>query len=144
MRLSSLLLALVGAALVICVLLLVLGVHFHRPPAAQGAALYDPAREVTVKGVVGEEQDFSCPVSEGEIESHLILKTDDGAVQLHLAPGRIMRSHQLHFAAGDQISVVGSQVRIFSKDDIIVRTITLGNEEFVFRDKAGKLMLVQY
>jgi translation initiation factor IF-1 len=143
-RLSSLLLALVGAALVICVLLLVLGVHFHGPPSAQGAALYDPAREVTVKGVVGEERDFTCPVSEGELESHLMLKTDDGIVQLHLAPGRIMRSHQLHFAPGDQITVVGSRVRIFGKDDIIVRNITSGNEEFVFRDQTGKMMLVQY
>ena len=142
MRLSSLLLAMVGGVVVICVLLLVLGVRFQGPPSAQGAALYEPAREVTVKGVVAEEQDFTCPVSEGELESHVTLKTDDGAVQLHLAPGRIMRSHRLNF--GDQLTVVGSKVRIFSKEDIIVRTVTRGNEEVVFRDKFGKLMLVQY
>lgn len=143
MKLSSLLLALVATVLVIGVLFVVLGVNFHRPPTAQGADLYDPAREVTVKGIVGEERDVTCPVSEGEVESHLMLKTDEGTVQLHLAPGRIMRSHQLHFAAGDPITVVGSQVRIFGKDGIIVRNITRGNEEFVFRDRAGKLMLVQ-
>ncbi len=143
MKLSSFLLALLGTALVIGVLFVVLGVNFHRPLPAQGAALYDPAHEVTVKGLVEEERDFPCPVSEGEIEGHLMLKTADAAIQLHLAPGRIMRSHQLHFALGDQITVVGSKVRMYGKDDIIVRNITRGNEEFVFRDHVGKLMLVQ-
>ncbi len=106
--------------------------------------MYDPAREMTVKGTVLEEKDFTCPVSEGELETHLTLKTDDGTVTLHLAPGRIMRSHHLKFAPGDPMTVVGSRVRVFSNDDLIVRSISRGNEEFMFRDKSGKLMLVQY
>lgn len=143
MRLSSLLLAVFCAAAVLVVLLLGMGVNFRRPVPAQGANLYNPATEVIVKGVVSEVRDFACPVSEGEIGSHLMLKTADGVLQVHLAPGRILRSQKLSFAAGDQITVIGSKVRIFGSNDLIAREITRGNEDFVFRDPAGKLMLVQ-
>jgi len=143
MRISSLLLAVFCAAGVLVVLLLGMGVNFHRPTPAQGADLYNPATEVVVKGVVAETRDFACPVSEGEVGSHLMLKTAEGVLQVHLAPGRIMRSQKLSFAVGDQITVIGSKVRIFGNQDLIAREITRGDESFVFRDSTGKLMLVQ-
>ena len=142
MRLSSILLATLCAIVLAAVLMLMLGVNVHRVPA-QGAKLYNPATEVTLKGSVAEVRDFACPVSEGEIGTHLMLKTGNEVVQLHLAPGRIMRSHKLSFATGDQLTVVGSKVELLGREDIIAREITRGNENFVFRDPAGNSMLVQ-
>ena len=142
MRLSSLILAGVGAAALIAVVLLILGVSFRRP-VAQGAALYQPNAEITVSGTVTEVRDFACPVSEGELGSHLVLKTANGEVMVHLAPGRIMRSQQLRFAPGDQIIVTGAKVRALGSKDLIAREIVRGGEDWVFRDRAGKLMLVQ-
>ena len=143
MKLSSLFLATIFAVAVIAVLLMVLGVNFRPPLPAQGAALYNPANEVLVKGVVGKIRDLACPVSEGEMGSHLMLNTAEGAVTIHLAPGRILRSQEITFAPGDQVAVVGSKVRIQGSADVIAREITRGNEIFVMRDREGKLMLVQ-
>lgn len=143
MKLSSLLLGAIFAVAVTAVLMLVLGVSFHQPVPAQGAALYNPASEVVAKGVVQQVEGVACPVSEGEIDSHLTLKTADGTIEVHLAPARIMRSQKLSFAPGDAIEVVGSKVRLYGKDDLIAREITRGSESFIFRDRQGKLLMVQ-
>jgi len=86
MKISSLLYGMVFAVVVVAVLLLIMGVSFHRPVSAQGAALYNATDEVVVGGRVQEVQEFDCPVSEGELASHLMLRTADGLVQVHLAP----------------------------------------------------------
>lgn len=142
MKLSSILLTAVCFIVLVAALMLMLGVNVHRAPA-QGAKLYNPATETTLKGTVTEVRDFACPVSEGEIGTHLMLQTSDGVVQVHLAPGRIMRSHKLSFSVGNQLTVVGSKVKLLGKEDVIAREITRANESFVFRDRVGNSMLVQ-
>jgi hypothetical protein len=143
MKLSSLFLAGLCTVGVLAVLLLVLGVNFQRPIPMQGAGLYNPANELVVKGVVAEVRDFACPVGEGEVGTHLMLKTADRVVQVHLAPGRIMRSQKIKYSPGDQIDVLGAKMRFRESTDLIAREITRGNETIVFRDSVGKLMLVQ-
>jgi hypothetical protein len=143
MKISSLLYGMVFAVAVILVLLLVMGVNFHRPVSGQGAALYNAANEATAVGLVQEVQEFDCPVSEGELGSHLMLKTADGVLQVHLAQVRILRGQKLSFAPGEQIAVVGSKIRLNGKNGVIAREITRGNETFIFRDGSGKLLLVQ-
>ncbi len=143
MRLSTLMIAAVGAVAVIALVLLIAGVNFERPTTVQGAALYNPADEIVVKGVVRQIQEFPCPVGEGEMGVHLTIETADSVTQVHLAPGRILRSQKINFAPGDQIAVLGSKFRFRGNTDIIAREISRGNENFVFRDREGKLMLVQ-
>jgi len=143
MKLSSLILGAIVAVVVIAGVLWVLGVSFHPPISAQGAALYNPADEVTVKGVVQEVQEFDCPVSEGELGSHLMLKTPDGMIQVHLAPTRIISGQKLTYSPGDQLEVVGAKFRFEGKKGVIAREITRGNESIIFRDPEGKLLLTQ-
>jgi len=143
MRAISLLYGLVFAVVVTAALLLILGVSFHRPATGQGAALYNPANEVVIKGVVQEVQQFDCPVSEGELGSHMMLKTAEGVLQVHLAPVRIMQGQKLSFAPGDQVEVLGSKIRLAGENGLIAREVTRGNESIIFRDREGKLMLVQ-
>lgn len=143
MKLSSFFLGTVFAIAVIAGLLLILGVRFQSPPAGQGAALYNAGSEVTVRGTVREVREFTCPVSENEIGRHLMLDTPDGIVLVHLAPARIMRSHNLAFSAGEQLQVTGSRVRISGSQGLIAREITKGNEVYVLRDPEGKLLLEQ-
>jgi len=143
MKMKSLLYGMAFAVVILAVLLLVLGVNFQRPSSVQGAALYNPADEVTLKGVVQDVQEFDCPVSEGELGSHLMLKTTDGVVQVHLAPVRIMSGQNIKFAPGDQIEVIGAKVRVAGKKGVIAREIVRGNEDLVFRDRAGNLLMVQ-
>jgi|SRR5579862_2109832 len=143
MKLSSLLYGMVFAVVVICVVLLILGVNFHPPVSGLGAALYNPADELSIKGVVREVQEFDCPVSEGELGSHIIVKASDGTWQVHLAPVRIMTGQKLSFAPGDQIEVVGAKVKLRGKKGLIAREVIRGNETYTFRDRSGKLMLTQ-
>jgi len=143
MKIASLLYGMVFAVVVIAVLMMVLGVNFHRPVNLQGAALYNPANEVVVKGVVQEVQDFDCPVSEGELGRHLLLKTSGGVLEVHLAPVRILSSQKLSFMPGDQLEVTGAKIQLAGKDGIIAREITRGNESIIFRDGQGRLLLVQ-
>jgi len=143
MKIKSLLYGMAFAVVILVVLLLVLGVNFQTPNAVQGAALYNPAGEVVVKGTVQEIQEFDCPVSEGELGSHLLLKTADGTVLVHLAPVRIVTSQNLTFAPDDQIEVIGAKVRVAGKNGLIAREITRGNESMIFRDRTGKLLIAQ-
>lgn len=144
MRLSSLILGVIVAVAVIAVVLAFFGVTtWERPLTAQGAALYSPANEVVLKGVVQEVSDFTCPVSEGEMGTHLLLMTADGVWQVHLAPGRIMRNQKFKFSTGDQLSVLGAKVRINRRNGVMAREITRGNETFLLRDPQGTLLLVQ-
>ncbi|MBZ5722170.1 MAG: hypothetical protein LAO03_17490 [Acidobacteriia bacterium] len=143
MKLSSLFLGALFAVAVLAVLLLVVGGEFYRPVQGQGAALYNPANEVVVKGVVEQVTEFTCPVSEGELGTHLMVKTSDGMMQIHLVQARILRSQQVKFNSGDQVEVVGAKLHYRGHDDLIAREITRGNETLVFRDHAGKLLMTQ-
>ncbi|HXR16254.1 MAG TPA: hypothetical protein VN777_08555 [Terriglobales bacterium] len=143
MKISSLFYGMGFAVVVGVVLLLIMGVSFHRPISAQGAALYNASDEVVVGGLVQEVQEFDCPVSEGEFASHLMLKTRDGVLQVHLAPVRIMAGQKLSFAPGDQIEVVGSRIKLNGQRGVIAREISRGGETFIFRDREGRLVLVQ-
>ncbi len=144
MKLSSFILGTIFAVAVIAVVLLVFGVvSFQRPLSTQGAALYTPANEIVVKGTVGGLEDFTCPVGEHEIGSHLLVNTADGVVLVHLAAARIMRSQPFTFAIGDRIEIVGAKFRFLGQNGVIAREITRGNETFVLRDHDGKLLLIQ-
>ncbi|HET7205946.1 MAG TPA: hypothetical protein VFI95_05125 [Terriglobales bacterium] len=143
MKLSSLLLGGIFGVAVLAVLLVIAGVRFERPLTSQGAALYNPANEIVVKGVVEDVQEFSCPVGDWEVGTHLTLKTEDGVMRIHLAPSRILRSQKIIFAPGDHLSVVGSKFRYRGSSDVIARNLTRGSEDFIIRDREGKLLLVQ-
>jgi len=98
---------------------------------------YDLATETTVRGVVQEVQEFHCPVS-GDLGTHLILQTANGAIQVHVAPERFLRGNGLNFAKGDQVEVVGSRCNYKGADTLIARKISRGNETFAFRQASGK------
>ena len=140
MKITSFLFGLVFAVAVICVLLLTFGVSFR----GNGPVTYNAATETKVTGSIEQVDDFACPVSDGEIGSHLKVRTPNGTVQVHLAPARIMRAHGIKFAPGDRVEVVGSKVQYKGEQDVIAREITRGTDFYVFRDQAGKMVLVQY
>jgi DNA/RNA endonuclease YhcR with UshA esterase domain len=140
MKTTSFLFGLVLAVAVICVLLLTFGVSFR----GAGPVKYNAATETKITGVVEDVEDFACPVSDGEMGSHLRIRTQSGTVQVHLAPARIMRAHDIKFAPGDKVEVIGSKVRYKGADDVIAREVTRGTDFYLLRDQSGKLTLVQY
>jgi len=140
MKTTSFLFGLVFAVAVICVLLLTFGVSFR----SNGPVKYNAATETKITGSIEEVEDFACPVNDGEIGSHIRVRTSSGIVQVHLAPARIMRAHDIKFAQGERVEVVGSKVHYKGSEDVIAREITRGTDFYVFRNQGGKLVLVQY
>ena len=118
-----------GIASVILVVLLFTSPR-HRVPA------YDASDEVTVQGVVQDVQQFYCPIS-GDVGTHLIVKTENGTVQVHLAPTRFLRNNNLSFRTGDQIQVVGSRIIYQGHEAIIARATTRAGQTVAFRQTGG-------
>lgn len=118
-----------SVALVVLVILLFTSPR-HRPPK------YDPSDEVTVQGVVQDVQQFYCPIT-GEVGTHLIVKTENGTFQVHVAPPRFLRNNNLSFSTGDQVQVVGSRVIFQGHGAVIARTVTRGGQTVAFRESNG-------
>ena len=89
-----------GVGLVVLVVLL-LSPQRH-PPA------YNAAAEVTLHGVVENVRDFYCPVS-GTEGTHLMVATENGTVEVHVAPSQFLLGKHLEFFRGDQVEVTGSR-----------------------------------
>jgi DNA/RNA endonuclease YhcR with UshA esterase domain len=120
-----------GGALLVLVILL----FTHSP--MQRTTAYNASDEVTVQGVVQDVQEFYCPIS-GDEGTHLMLKTENGTFQVHVAPKRFLRGNNLSFSKGDQIQVVGSKIIYHGQDALIARTVVRGNQTMAFRKPNGK------
>ncbi len=98
---------------------------------------YDQAAESTFKGTVEEVRDRQCPVS-GGMGSHLILRLSASkTIEVHLASTKFVKTYDLVFRKGDEVTVVGTKVQFEGVETIFAREVTRGDETFVFRDKDG-------
>jgi hypothetical protein len=104
---------------------------------ANASPKYDIANEVTIKGVVQEVKEFQCPAS-GGLGAHLLVKTGDKTVLVHLALSKFLKDYGFDFAKGDDVVVLGAKAKIGDEEGILARQIDRGNQTFTFRDKNGK------
>ena len=110
--------------------------------ARQRAPKYNAANEVKVEGVVQEVQQFWCPIN-GDEGTHLMVKTDAGILQVHVAPRRFLHGNGVSFSKGDQIAVVGSTVTYEGHDAMIARKITRGDQTYAFRQPDGTPLWIE-
>jgi hypothetical protein len=110
--------------------------------ARQRAPRYNAATEVKIEGVVQEVQQFWCPIN-GDEGTHVMLRTDAGIVQVHIAPRRFLQGNGITFSKGDQVEVVGSTVTYEGHDAMIARKITRGDQTYAFRQPDGKPLWVE-
>ena len=108
----------------------------------QRAPNYNAATEVKVEGVVEEVQQFWCPIN-GDEGTHLMLKTDAGILQVHVAPRRFLHGNGVSFSKGDQIAVVGSTVTYEGHAAMIARKITRGDQTYAFRQPDGTPLWIE-
>lgn len=118
-----------GIAVVVLVLLLSTSPR-HRVP------VYSPSSEGSLQGVVQDVQEFYCPIS-GDVGTHLLVKTDHGTFQVHIAPLRFLRDKRLTFSRGDQIEVVGSRITYDGQEALIARTMIRGDQTVTVREPNG-------
>lgn len=99
---------------------------------------YNPATEVTLKGVVTEVTERNCPVS-GGMGEHFVLKMADGkTIEIHVATTKFVKTYELVLNKGDELEVTGSKVNFEGVETIFARELKRGQDTFVFRDKDGK------
>jgi len=103
---------------------------------------YSAATEVKVEGVVVDVQQFWCPIN-GDEGTHLMLKTDAGILQVHVAPRRFLHGNGVSFSKVDQIAVVGSTVTYEGHDAMIARKITRGDQTYAFRQPDGTPLWIE-
>ena len=99
--------------------------------AGRGAANYNAAAEVTVKGTV---EDLKPGPQQG---MHVILKTSDGTVELALGPSWYQTEKKYELAKGDQIEAVGAKSTVQGAEILLVREIKKGAQTMTFRDAKG-------
>ena len=99
---------------------------------------YDPAAEATVSGVIEEIKEFQCPVS-GTMGYHLVLKSGDQLVMVHVAASKFLRDYEISFAKGEQVEVIGAKTKLDNGEEgILAREVRRGQNTYAFRDKAGQ------
>ena len=98
---------------------------------------YNPGSEVTIEGTVQQMDDFYCPISGGE-GTHLMVATDAGVVQVHVAPKVFLRTNNWNFRAGDRVQIVGSRMIYAGHSAVVARSISRDTLTLAFREKDGK------
>jgi DNA/RNA endonuclease YhcR with UshA esterase domain len=98
---------------------------------------YDPAQEVKIKGEVVEVKNYDCAIS-GTLGAHLVLRTSDGVMEVHLAPASFLSEYQMSFAVGDKVEILGNKVTFHDAPAVLARRITREQNEYFFRDAKGR------
>jgi DNA/RNA endonuclease YhcR with UshA esterase domain len=97
--------------------------------------MYNPATEVTLKGVVEEVKTISGPRGWGG--THLTLKTESGTFDVYLGPSTYLKEKGFKFAKGEQLEVTGSKVKYQNLEAIIAREVKMGGKTLTLRNAQG-------
>jgi DNA/RNA endonuclease YhcR with UshA esterase domain len=103
-------------------------------PARHGSN-YDPKTEVTMAGTV--ERVTQETGRQGRLGTHLVLKSENGAIEVHVGPAHYIASQQFSFAAGDVVEVTGSKIKLQNKDVLLAREIKKEGRTLVLRNAQG-------
>ncbi len=120
-------------------LLIALPVVMVSTTLAQGSGRtprYDPKTEATMKGTVAEVQQHTG-MRGGRTGTHLILKTDEGNVDVHIGPSDYISQKGFSFAKGDAVEVVGSKVTMAGMEVVLAREITKDGKTLILRNARG-------
>ena len=94
---------------------------------------YDFANEVKLKGTVEE-----IKMVPGEFEGvHVMLKTANETILVHLAPSGFLKMLDFNVAKGDTLEVTGCKITGEFGPEILGREVILGNNSLTLRDKGG-------
>ncbi|HTO89107.1 MAG TPA: hypothetical protein VMR54_16415 [Thermoanaerobaculia bacterium] len=97
---------------------------------------YDPKTEITVSGTVDEVKVYS---RQGSVAGgvHLLLKTSDSVLDIHLGPSGFLKEKSFDVVKGDAIEVIGSKVKVNDKDAVIARQVKKGEKSWTLRSASG-------
>ncbi len=99
-----------------------------------GMGPYDVKTETTVTGTV---QAVQLHPGHGQgMGTHLLLKTKDATLDVHVGPSTYIEKQGFAFAEGDTVEVTGSMIK--TNDAILARIIKKNDKSLTLRDESGK------
>ena len=109
---------------------------FAQRGGPRGAPRYDPKTEVTVQGTVEELKEYPSPRG-WRTGQHVMLKTDQGTLEVHLGPTDYWKANGFELAKGDSIEVTGSKVKVDETEVLLAREVKKGEKTVTLRDAQG-------
>ncbi len=107
---------------------------------AQLKKVYDPHKVVTLQGQIEKLETITRQgrqASNGRKTQIAHLKTDQGAVVVHLGPAEFLAQQQFRPKAGDVLEVTGGQVNTRKGEVVLATTIKSNGKTFQLRDARG-------
>lgn len=102
------------------------------------APRYDTSTEVTLRGTVETVKQVEDVMGGRSLTgTHIILKTAQETVEVHLGPTTFINEQKLTLSAGDAVEIVGSRVKVSGADAMIAREIRKGTQTVTLRDDKG-------
>ncbi len=105
------------------------------PPVAD-TPIYNAAEEYLVRGAVADVKTHESV--QGYTDLHLIITTEHGNMEVHVAPLSYLSKRGFEFVKGDQVVVTGSKVTTADGDILIAREIRKGDRVLAVRSYTGR------
>jgi hypothetical protein len=102
---------------------------------AAGEVPYNPATVAGVSGVITAVSE--PPAGQATENVHVTLRTNSGPMEVYLAPRTFLSFLKVNFAVGDQIDVIGSNIKMGNVSAILAREVLDGRTAVQFRDALG-------
>jgi hypothetical protein len=103
--------------------------------------MYDVKTETKIKGTVESVESVTGKGGRGRQAmggTHLLVKTEKEAVQVHVGPTAYLTEKGIALAKGDTLEILGSRVRIGDESVIITKQIKKGDNTWTLRDASGR------
>ena len=107
----------------------------------QGQGMYDAKTETTIAGTVESLENITGAGGRGRRGmggTHLVVKTDKEAVDVHVGPTAYLAEKGITLAKGDRLEILGSRVTVDNEAFLIARQIKKGDNTWMLRDASGR------
>jgi hypothetical protein len=103
--------------------------------------MYDAKTETTIAGTVESIETITGSGGRGRRSmggTHLVLKTEKDAVEVHVGPTAYLADKGITLAKGDRLEILGSLVTVEKESFVIARQIKKGDKTWTLRDASGR------
>jgi hypothetical protein len=103
---------------------------------SQYGRMYNPNTVETISGNVIDIEKMT-PMKGMDFGLHLILKTDNKQISVHLGPAGFVENQEMKIEPNDRITVKGSRVTSNGNPTIIAAEVMKGSKVLKLRDERG-------
>jgi hypothetical protein len=128
------------AEVFLAIALIVLPVYAlqHGGSGRRGPMHYDPAKEETFTATIVEVRQAPCEHHANFAGTHLLVKTEEGELEVMLGPAEFVEKQDFAMKAGDKIEITGVKTKMAGEPAFLAREIKKGDAVLTLREKNGR------